>query len=32
MIYKDGKIDAFTYDQENGYQNKFSYVSDIEVV
>lgn len=32
MIYNDGKIDAFTYDQENGYQNKFSYVSDIEVV
>lgn len=32
MIYKDGKIDAFTYDQENGYRYKFSYVSDIEVV
>lgn len=32
MIYKDGKIDAFTYAQENGYQNKFSYVAEIEVV
>ena len=32
MIYSDGKIDAFTYDQENGYKDKFSYVDEIEVV
>nr|WP_263313694.1 hypothetical protein [Mammaliicoccus sp. Marseille-Q6498] len=32
MIYKDGKIDAFVYDQENGYRSKFSYVAEIEVV
>lgn len=32
MIYKDGKIDAFTYNQEDGYSNKFSYVAEIEVV